>query len=104
VPKVYEVVTKHPVDERQCEQLVQGVFLHDDDQTVKADAAVKIGECALRLTITSGKYHQVKRMVAAAGNRVEGLHRSAVGALALPADLAPGQWCWVEPALVLPGG
>ncbi|HNK20335.1 MAG TPA: 16S rRNA pseudouridine(516) synthase, partial [Piscinibacter sp.] len=49
-----------------------------------------------RLTLTEGKYHQVKRMVAAAGNRVEALHRSAFGALVLPADLAPGQWRWVE--------
>ncbi|MEP6723912.1 MAG: 16S rRNA pseudouridine(516) synthase, partial [Variovorax sp.] len=41
------------------------------------------------------KYHQVKRMVAAVGNRVEGLHRSSIGALALPEDLAPGQWRWL---------
>ena len=34
-------------------------------------------------------------MVAAVGNRVEGLHRSRIGALALPADLAPGQWRWL---------
>ena len=50
----------------------------------------------LRLTVTEGSYHLVKRMVAAAGNRVEALHRSAFGALVLPADLAPGQWRWGE--------
>ena len=50
----------------------------------------------LRLTLTEGKYHQVKRMVAAVGNRVEGLHRSRIGRLALPADLAPGQWRWLS--------
>jgi 16S rRNA pseudouridine516 synthase len=48
------------------------------------------------MTLTEGKYHQVKRMVAAAGNRVETLHRSRFGALSLPADLAPGQWRWIE--------
>ena len=52
----------------------------------------------LRLTLTEGKYHQVKRMVAAVGNRVEALHRSRIGGLALPADLAPGQWRWLGPA------
>ena len=57
----------------------------------------------LRLTLLQGKYHQVKRMVAAVGNRVEGLHRSSIGRLALPEDLPVGQWCWVEDvAVVLP--
>ena len=52
----------------------------------------------LRLTLTEGKYHQVKRMVAAVGNRVETLHRSRIGGLQLPADLLPGQWRWLGPA------
>ena len=50
----------------------------------------------LRLTLTEGKYHQVKRMVAAVSNRVEGLHRSRIGALELPDDLKPGQWRWLR--------
>jgi 16S rRNA pseudouridine516 synthase len=50
------------------------------------------------LTLTEGKYHQVKRMLAAVGNPVERLHRSRIGALELPADLAPGQWRWLQPA------
>ena len=50
----------------------------------------------LLLTLTQGKYHQVKRMVAAVSNRVEGLHRASFGALTLPADLAPGQWRWLD--------
>jgi 16S rRNA pseudouridine516 synthase len=52
----------------------------------------------LRLTLTEGKYHQVKRMLAAVGNRVEGLHRSQIGGLHLPDDLAPGQWRWLDAA------
>ena len=50
----------------------------------------------LEMTITSGKYHQVKRMIAAAGNRVEALERISFGKLALPADLEPGKWRWVS--------
>jgi 16S rRNA pseudouridine516 synthase len=52
----------------------------------------------LRLTLTEGKYHQVKRMVAAVGNRVEALHRSRIGALDLPTELAPGAWRWLTAA------
>jgi 16S rRNA pseudouridine516 synthase len=37
-------------------------------------------------------------MVAAVGNRVEALHRSQIGGLALPKDLTPGQWRWLETA------
>lgn len=50
----------------------------------------------LMLTISQGKYHQVKRMVAACGNRVVALHRIKVGAYELPADLKPGEWCWLR--------
>jgi 16S rRNA pseudouridine516 synthase len=49
----------------------------------------------LRLTLTEGKYHQVKRMLAAVGNRVTALHRSRIGDLGLPEDMAPGQWRWL---------
>lgn len=98
VPKVYEVATKHPVDERQVARLLAGVVLEDSPQPVKAAACEATGELQLRLTLTEGKYHQVKRMIAAVGNRVEGLHRSRIGGLALPADLAPGQWRWLGTA------
>ncbi|WOB09990.1 16S rRNA pseudouridine(516) synthase [Piscinibacter gummiphilus] len=95
VPKVYEVTCKHPVTPEQVQRLLEGVKLVDDHATVQAAAAEATGETTLRLTLTEGKYHQVKRMLAAVGNRVEGLHRSAFGKLVLPADLAPGQWRWL---------
>jgi 16S rRNA pseudouridine516 synthase len=47
------------------------------------------------LTLTEGKYHQVKRMLAAVGNRVQTLHRSSMGELHLPENLLPGQWRWL---------
>ncbi|QTD46908.1 pseudouridine synthase [Ottowia testudinis] len=95
VPKVYEVTTKHPLDERQLSRLTTGVVLDDDPKPVAAAGAQALGEHHLQLTLTEGKYHQVKRMVAAVGNRVEALHRSRIGGLALPADLAPGDWRWL---------
>jgi 16S rRNA pseudouridine516 synthase len=96
VAKVYEVTAKHLVDADQVQKLLAGVVLDDDPKPVRAADCVQSGELTLSLTLTEGKYHQVKRMIAAVGNRVEGLHRSRIGALQLPPDLAPGQWRWLS--------
>lgn len=104
VSKVYEVTTKHPLDDKQLQKLLTGVVLDDDPKPVKAAAAEIVSEFHLKLTLTEGKYHQVKRMLAAVSNRVEGLHRSQIGGLKLPDDLLPGQWRWlteVDMALIL---
>jgi 16S rRNA pseudouridine516 synthase len=95
VPKVYLATTKHPLDAEQVGRLLAGVVLNDEPAPVAAAAAEIAGERLLRLTVTEGKYHQVKRMVAAAGNRVEALHREALGGLSLPAGLKPGEWRWL---------
>jgi 16S rRNA pseudouridine516 synthase len=96
VSKVYEVTTKHPLDDKQLQKLLTGVVLDDDPKPVKAAAAEIVSEFHLKLTLTEGKYHQVKRMLAAVSNRVEGLHRSQIGGLKLPDDLLPGQWRWLS--------
>ena len=98
MPKVYEVTTKHEITDSQVEKLLAGVVLDDSPKPVKAAACERVSETHLKLTLTEGKYHQVKRMLAAVGNRVEGLHRSAIGNLQLPEDLAPGQWRWILPS------
>ena len=104
VPKVYEVTAKHEVDDKQVQKLLDGVVLDDDPKPVKAAACVQTGLNQLSLTLTEGKYHQVKRMIAAVGNRVEGadglggLHRSRIGSLALPDDLKAGEWRWLTEA------
>ena len=95
VPKVYEVLAKHPVDAKQVQKLLAGVVLDDDPKPVRAADCLQTGELTLSLVLTEGKYHQVKRMIAAVGNRVEGLHRSRIGDLLLPPELAPGQWRWL---------
>ncbi|GKT26173.1 16S rRNA pseudouridine(516) synthase [Acidovorax sp. SUPP3334] len=96
VPKVYEVTTKHPIDEIQVSGLLEGVVLDDDPVAVKAAGCIQNSEHSISLTLTEGKYHQVKRMLAAVGNRVESLHRSKIGNLSLPSDLLPGQWKWLD--------
>jgi 16S rRNA pseudouridine516 synthase len=106
VPKVYEARCKHPLTAAMVEQLLAGVELKEPEskvpskfqrppETTQAEGAEIVDETLLRLTLVEGKYHQVKRMVAAVGNRVEALHRPRFGALTLPDDLAPGQWRWV---------
>ena len=98
VAKIYHVSAKHLVDDRQIQKLLDGVVLDDDPRPVKAAACERAGDKTISLTLTEGKYHQVKRMMAAVGNRVEevgGLHRSRIGQLALPAGLKPGEWRWL---------
>ncbi|KAB2902539.1 MAG: pseudouridine synthase [Burkholderiaceae bacterium] len=96
VPKVYRVTLKHPVDAGQIERLLAGVVLDDDRRPVRAADCILVDDHCVDLTLTEGKYHQVKRMMAAVGNRVEGLHRWRIGALELPSDLLPGQWRWLS--------
>ncbi len=96
VPKVYRVTAKHAVTQAMVDKLLAGVVLEDDPKPVKAAACEIIAENVLDLTLTEGKYHQVKRMLAAVGNRVEGLHRWKIGSMALPEDMKPGQWCWLS--------
>lgn len=96
VAKVYEVSCKHPLAADAVARLLAGVVLDDDPHPVSAQGCVATSERQLRLTLTEGRYHQVKRMVAAIGNRVDALHRSAFGPWTLPPDLAPGAWCWAE--------
>lgn len=98
VAKVYEVTCKHDLAPDTVARLLAGVVLDDDPRPVRASACEAVSARQLRLTLTEGRYHQVKRMVAAAGNRVQALHRSAFGAWTLPADLAPGAWRWADPA------
>ncbi|MBL0943534.1 MAG: pseudouridine synthase [Hydrogenophaga sp.] len=97
VPKVYEITLRHAMEAGAVQRLCDGVVLDDDPKPVRALAAELVAPLHLRLVLGEGKYHQVKRMVAAVGNRVEALHRSAFGELRLPPDLAPGGWRWLTP-------
>jgi 16S rRNA pseudouridine516 synthase len=97
VAKVYEVTAKHPVDDGQIGALLAGVQLHDEPDPIAAAACKRISAQVVHLTLTEGKYHQVKRMLAAAGNRVEALKRVAIGGLSLPDDLPERGWRWLSP-------
>ncbi len=95
VPKVYEVTCKHPIAEANIHALLGGVKLIDEAETIAALDVKQISQNVIHMTLAEGKYHQVKRMVAAIANRVEGLKRIQIGELKLPDDLAVGEWRWL---------
>ena len=98
VPKVYQATTAEPVTEELVAQLLAGVQLHDEPAPLAAVTCIKLGENLLEIVLEQGKYHQVKRMLAAAGNHCTALHRSAIGQLQLDAlGLQEGEWCYLSP-------
>lgn len=68
------------------------LMLEGEDKPLAPATLEPLSPATARLTITEGRYHQVRRMFAAAGNHVDALHRDRIGGLDLPADLAPGQY------------
>jgi 16S rRNA pseudouridine516 synthase len=95
VPKVYEVLCKHPISDDQIGHLMNGVQLVDENLPIAALDCKRIADNMITITLAEGKYHQVKRMVAAIANRVEGLKRIQIGELKLPVDLKVGEWRWL---------
>jgi 16S rRNA pseudouridine516 synthase len=99
VPKVYLATTQEPVTPELIELLLAGVQLHDEPAPLAALVCQQRGEHQLEIVLEQGKYHQVKRMLAAAGNHCCALHRSAIGTLTLASlGLEEGEWCFLEPA------
>ncbi len=96
VSKVYEVTCKHEVDDAQIAHILKGVQLIDEDAPIAALACERISSKVITMTLAEGKYHQVKRMVAAISNRVEELKRIQIGQLKLPDDLKVGEWRWLS--------
>jgi 16S rRNA pseudouridine516 synthase len=92
VPKVYRAVLDRPLAGTEGAAFASGTLMLEGEEKplLPADLDV-LGEREARLTITEGRYHQVRRMFAAVGNHVVGLHRERIGGIALPDDLEPGQ-------------
>ena len=90
--KTYLVTLENPLDESTAEQFAKGVQLHNEKDLTKPAVLEVVTPTEVRLTISEGRYHQVKRMFAAVGNHVIGLHRERIGDIALDASLAPGAY------------
>ncbi|WP_317201003.1 16S rRNA pseudouridine(516) synthase [Janthinobacterium sp.] len=98
VPKIYQATTQEPVTDELVALLLAGVQLHDEPAPLAALVCEKRGEHLIEIVLEQGKYHQVKRMLAAAGNHCGALHRSAIGSLTLASlGLAEGEWCYLTP-------
>jgi 16S rRNA pseudouridine516 synthase len=99
VPKVYQATTAEPVTPALVEQLLSGVQLIDEPASLAAVTCVQRGEHQIEIVLEQGKYHQVKRMLAAAGNHCTALHRSQIGGLTLESlGIKEGEWCYLEKA------
>ncbi len=97
VPKIYRATTARPVTEELVSAMLGGVQLHDEDAPLVALRCVKLAETELEIILEQGKYHQVKRMLAAAGNHCAALRRVAIGGLTLESlGLAEGQWAYLD--------
>lgn len=90
--KTYLVTLELPLAEDTAEQFTAGVQLHNEDSLTKPAQLEQVSEHVVRLTISEGRYHQVKRMFAAVGNRVVELHRERIGDITMDEDLEPGEY------------
>jgi len=86
------VTTADPIDPKIINQFAEGVQLHGEKYLTRPAHLELLDLRSARLTIHEGKYHQVKRMFAATGNRVTQLHRECIGAVILDSMLAPGEY------------
>ncbi|ADU69968.1 16S rRNA pseudouridine(516) synthase RsuA [Pantoea sp. At-9b] len=90
--KVYRVGVESPIDPSLVEKFAAGIQLHNEKDLTKPATLEIVGPQEALLTISEGRYHQVKRMFAASGNHVVTLHRERIGDIVLDADLAEGEY------------
>ncbi len=93
VKKTYRARLARPLDGSEGDLFASGhLMLEGEDRPLAPAELVVVSGTEALLSVTEGRYHQVRRMFAATGNHVEKLHRERLGALSLPEDMAPGQW------------
>lgn len=98
VAKVYRATLARPLEGGAGALFASGeLVLEGEDKPLSPAVLEVITPTEATLTVTEGRYHQVRRMFAAVGNHVQALHRERVGALTLPDDLAPGEWRLLTP-------
>ena len=90
--KVYVAELAQALDDAAMASLERGVVLRSEATPTRPARLQRVDDRRVRIAITEGRYHQVRRMFAAVGNRVTLLHRERIGGLSLDAALAPGQW------------
>ncbi len=95
--KIYEVQLAQDLRGDEAAIFASGELMLESEETPLAPAQMEtLGPRHARLTLTEGRYHQVRRMFAAVGNHVNALHRARIGGLSLQ-DLPSGQWRQLGP-------
>lgn len=92
IPKVYRVSTAYPISPETPERFAEGIWFEFEQLTTSPAHLDLLGPCKARVTIYEGRYHQVKRMFHAVGNRVTDLHRERMGNIRLDDTLAAGEY------------
>ncbi len=93
VKKTYRATLARPLNGTEGALFASGdLMLEGEDKPLAPAELEVISETEALLSVTEGRYHQVRRMFAATGNHVETLHRESLGGLSLPDGMAPGQW------------
>ncbi|MBB1449652.1 MAG: 16S rRNA pseudouridine(516) synthase RsuA [Pseudoalteromonas sp.] len=95
--KTYLVETQEPITDEALEQLRIGVMLHNEKDLTRPAIAERLANYGLRLSISEGKYHQVKRMLYAVDNKVVELHREQIAGITLDENLASGEYRLLTP-------
>jgi len=90
--KIYEVTLADPIDPSYVEKFERGILLNGEKELTKPAKLEILSANSARVELYEGRYHQVKRMFAALGNRVEALHREAIGPIILDEELYEGEW------------
>lgn len=91
-PKVYVADLAEPLIGHAEARLAEGIVLRNETSPTRPAVLERISDRHVRITVTEGRYHLVRRLFAALGNRVTALHRERVGGLTLDPGLAVGQW------------
>ncbi|GGH54473.1 pseudouridine synthase [Frigidibacter albus] len=93
VKKTYRARLARPLAGSEGALFASGTLMLEGEHKPLAPAELEVvSDTEALLSVTEGRYHQVRRMFAATGNHVDDLHRERLGGLSLPEDLAPGQW------------
>ncbi|MCP8688033.1 pseudouridine synthase [Marinobacterium sedimentorum] len=91
VSKRYRVTLANPIDEEYIQAFADGIYFDYEGICTRPAGLRILGERLAEVTLTEGRYHQIKRMFGRFRNPVLELHRCAIGNLTLDADLLPGQ-------------
>lgn len=98
IPKIYRVTTAYPICPNTADRFAEGIWFAYEQLRTSPARLEQVGPSEARLTIYEGRYHQVKRMFHAVGNRVTSLHREQMGDLVLDPSLPVGQYRSLTPA------